>query len=187
MTVGAGIVVATVLVLATFNAAFRRGLFTLISIATAAAVIFFMAYLEEGARQAQEQAIRDAARNQAKAVSIPADEIEITGARWNGDPTKTATLNGTVTNHSRVALRAFEIEITATDCNHHPAPGEQPCHVVGQVERWTQDINVPAGQARAFTTYPLEFDSRPVTEKAASAISREFQYRVTRIYAGAGS
>jgi hypothetical protein len=39
-------------------------------------------------------------------------------------------------------LRAIELEISVADSNSDPPPGEQPCHVLGQVRRRTEDVNV---------------------------------------------
>jgi hypothetical protein len=95
-----------------------------------------------------------------------------------------AALRGVVTNNSPELLRAIELEISVADCSSDPPPGEQPCHVLGQVRRRTEDMNVPAGQARTFQIFPLGFGPLPVMEKAASAMSRRFDYRITSIYSG---
>jgi hypothetical protein len=87
-----------------------------------------------------------------------------------------------VTNNSPELLRAIELEISVSDCNGDPPPGKQPCHIVGQVRRRTEDVNVPAGQARTFQIFPLGFGPLPVTEKTTSATSRRFDYRITSIY-----
>jgi len=187
MTIGAAIVVATVLVLATYHPGFRRGLFiTLFALAVAGASVAVLAMLGQDHRQSQEHAARDevASQDEVARTAILANAIQLSDVFMAGTPDlPSATLRGVVTNHSPELLRALELEISVTDCNRDPPPGEQPCHVVGQVRRTTEDVNVPAGQARTFQIFPLGFGPLPLTEKGASTVSRRFDYRITSIYA----
>jgi hypothetical protein len=181
MTIGAAIVVATVLVLATHHPGFRRGLLiTLFAFAVAGAVAFL------GPREQEHHQSQDhVAQNQVARTAIPANAIQLSDVFMDGTPDlPSAALRGVVTNNSPKLLRAIELEISVADCNSDPPPGEQPCHVLGQVRRRTEDMNVPAGQARTFQIFPLGFGPLPVTEKAASAMSRRFDYRITSIYSG---
>jgi len=182
MTIGAAIVVATVLVLATYHPGFRRGLLIALSaVAVAAASVAFLAMLERERRQSQEHPAQD----QVARTAIPANAIQLSDVFMDGPPDlPSAALRGVVTNHSPELLRAIELEISVADCNSDPLPGEQPCHVLGHVRRRTEDVNVPAGQARTFQISPLGFGPLPVTEKAASATSRRFDYRITSVYSG---
>jgi hypothetical protein len=180
MTIGVAIVLATVLVLATYHPGFRRGLLVILfALAIAGASVAFLATFEQDHRQSQEFAARD----QLAKIVVPASAIQLSDVFMAGTPDlPSAALRGVVTNNSPELLRAIELEISVSDCNGDPLPGEQPCHVVGQVRRRTEDVNVPAGQARTFQIFPLGFGPLPVTEKAASAMSRRFDYRITSIY-----
>ena len=180
MTIGAAIVVATVLVLATYHPGFRRGLLiTLFALAVAGASVAFLATFQRERGQSQEHAAPD----QVVRTAIPANEVQLSDVFMAGTPDlPSAALRGVVTNNSPELLRAIELEISVADCNSDPPPGEQPCHVIGQVRRRTEDVNVPAGQARTFQIFPLGFGPLPVTKNAASAMSRRFDYRITSIY-----
>jgi hypothetical protein len=180
MTIGVAIVLATVLVLATYHPGFRRGvLVVLFAVAVAGASVGFLAMLEQDRRQNQEYAARD----QLAGIAVPASAIQLSDVFMAGTPDlPSAALRGVVTNNSPELLRAIELEISVSDCNGDPSPGEQPCHVVGQVRRRTEDVNVPAGQARTFQIFPLGFGPLPVTGKTTSAMSRRFDYRITSIY-----
>jgi general stress protein CsbA len=180
MTIGVAIVLATVLVLATYHPGFRRGvLVVLFAVAVAGASVGFLAMLEQDRRQNQEYAARD----QLAGIAVPASAIQLSDVFMAGTPDlPSAALRGVVTNNSPELLRAIELEISVSDCNGDPSPGEQPCHVVGQVRRRTEDVNVPAGQARTFQIFPLGFGPLPVTGKPTSAMSRRFDYRITSIY-----
>jgi hypothetical protein len=182
MTIGVAIVLATVLVLATHHPGFRRGLLVILSaFAIAGASVAFLAMLEQEHRQGQDQPAQDEVARSA----IPTNAIQLSDVFMDGPPDlPSAALRGVVTNNSPELLRAIELEISVADCNSDPPPGEQPCHVLGQVRRRTEDVNVPAGQARTFQIYPLGFGPLPVTEKAASAMSRRFDYRITSVYSG---
>jgi hypothetical protein len=139
----------------------------------------FLATFEQDHHQSQEFAARD----QLAKIVVPASAIQLSDVFMAGTPDlPSAALRGVVINNSPELLRAIELEISVSDCNGDPLPGEQPCHVVGQVRRRTEDVNVPAGQARTFQIFPLGFGPLPVTEKAASAMSRRFDYRITSIY-----
>jgi general stress protein CsbA len=180
MTIGVAIVLATVLVLATYHPGFRRGvLVVLFAVAVAGASVGFLAMLEQDRRQNQEYAARD----QLAGIAVPASAIQLSDVFMAGTPDlPSAALRGVVTNNSPELLRAIELEISVSDCNGDPSPGEQPCHVVGQVRRRTEDVNVPAGQARTFQIFPLGFGPLPVTGKTTSAMTRRFDYRITSIY-----
>ncbi|HXW31123.1 MAG TPA: hypothetical protein VEK55_17310 [Xanthobacteraceae bacterium] len=184
MTIGAAIVVATILVLATYHPGFRRVmLIALFACALAGASVAFLAMLEQERRQGQGQ--EHAAQDQVAKPAIPTNAIQLSDVFMDGPPDlPSAALRGVVTNNSPELLRAIELEISVADCNSEPRPGEQPCHVLGQVRRRTEDMNVPAGQARMFQIFPLGFGPLPVTEKAASAMSRRFDYRITSVYSG---
>ena len=180
MTIGVAIVLATVLVLATYHPGFRRGvLVVLFAVAVAGASVAFLASLEQKRPQSQEYAARD----QLAGLAVPASTIQLSDVFMAGTPDlPSAALRGVVTNNSPELLRAIELEISVSDCNGDPPPGEQPCHVVGQVRRRTEDVNVPSGQARTFQIFPLGFGPLPVTDKTTSAMSRRFDYRITSIY-----
>jgi hypothetical protein len=182
MTIGAAIVVATVLVLATYHPGFRRVLLVaLFACALAGASVAFLVMLEQGPRQGQDHPAQD----QVARPAIPTNAIQLSDVFMDGPPDlPSAALRGVVTNNSPELLRAIELEISVADCNSDPPPGEQRCHVLGQVRRRTEDMNVPAGQARTFQIFPLGFGPLPVTEKAASAMSRRFDYRITSVYSG---
>jgi hypothetical protein len=182
MTIGVAIVVATILVLATYHPGFRRvTLIVLFAFGLAGASVAFLAMLEQEHRQGQDQPAQDEVARSA----IPTNAIQLSDVFMDGPPDlPSAALRGVVTNNSPELLRAIELEISVADCNSDPPPGEQPCHVLGQVRRRTEDVNVPAGQARTFQIYPLGFGPLPVTEKAASAMSRRFDYRITSVYSG---
>jgi hypothetical protein len=151
----------------------------LFALAFAGASVAFIAILEQDHRRNEE----DAPRDQLATIAVPASSIQLSDVFMAGTPDlPSAALRGVVTNNSPELLRAIELEISVSDCNGDPPPGEQPCHVVGQVRRRTEDVNVPAGQARTFQIFPLGFGPLPVTEKNASAVSRRFDYRITSIY-----
>ena len=120
----------------------------------------------------------DIDREKAQTLGVQLSDVFMAGT----PDLPSAALRGVVTNNSPELLRAIELEISVSDCSGYPLPGEQPCHVVGQVRRRTEDVNVPAGQARTFQIFPLGFGPLPVTEKTASAMSRRFGYRITSIY-----
>jgi hypothetical protein len=180
MTIGVAIVLATVLVLATYHPGFRRGLLVILfALAIAGASVAFLAMLEQDHRQSEEYTARD----QLARIAVPASSIQLSDVFMAGTPDlPSASLRGVVTNNSPELLRAIELEISVSDCNGDAPPGERSCHVVGQVRRRTEDVNVPAGQARTFQIFPLGFGPLPVAEKTASATSRRFDYRITSIY-----
>jgi hypothetical protein len=181
------IVIATVLVLARYLPDFRQGLFiTLFAFAVAGASVAVLAMLGQDHRQSQEHAAQDEVARQDEVVktAILARAIQLSDVFMASTPDlPSAVLRGVVTNHSPELLRALELEISVTDCNRDPPAGEQACHIVGQVRRTTEDVNVPAGQARTFQIFPLGFGPLPLTEKGASAVSRRFDYRIASIYA----